>query len=56
MGIEEFIKMLVDNGTTVCILAYFCVRDWKFMNTLQTTLTSLNDAVRELKEINRKDD
>lgn len=56
MEISDIVKMFVDNGVTIAILAYFCVRDWKFMNTLQTTLVSLNDAVRELKELHRKDD
>ena len=43
--------MLTDGGVTIVIIAFFMYRDIKFMNTLQQTLTSLVDAVNELKRI-----
>lgn len=53
MEMTELVKVFVDNGVTIAILIYFCARDWKFMNTLQSTLVSLQDAVGELKELHR---
>ncbi len=41
MNVSEVVKLFVDNGVTIAILAYFCVRDWKFMNTLTEVLTTL---------------
>lgn len=48
---SEIVKMVSDAGITVVIIAFFMYRDIKFMNTLQQTLTSLVDAVNELKRI-----
>lgn len=39
----------------VVIVAYFMYRDFKFMDTLKTTLTTLVDVVTELKN-NVKDE
>ena len=47
----DLVKMLTDGGVTIVIIAFFMYRDIKFMNTLQQTLTSLVDAVNELKRI-----
>ena len=47
----DLVKMLTDCGVTLVIIAFFMYRDLKFMNTLQQTLTSLVDAVNELKRI-----
>lgn len=48
---SDLVKMLTDGGVTIVIIAFFMYRDIKFMNTLQQTLTSLVDAVNELKRI-----
>lgn len=52
----DLVKMLTDGGVTVAIIAFFMYRDIKFMNTLQATLTSLVDAVNELKKLGGNDD
>ena len=52
----DLVKMLTDGGVTVAIIAFFMYRDIKFMNTLQATLTSLVDAVNELKKLGGSDD
>lgn len=50
----ELVKMISEGGITIVIIAFFMYRDIKFMNTLQQTLTSLVDAVNELKRITNK--
>ena len=52
----ELVKMISEGGITIVIIAFFMYRDIKFMNTLQQTLTSLVDAVNELKRITNKGD
>lgn len=56
MDITEVIKLIVDNGVTIAILAYFCVRDWKFMNTLVETLATLSSTVTTIKDMIEKED
>lgn len=50
MEMQEFITMIVNNGTAVAIIAYFMYRDFKFMSTLRDTLTTLVDTVDVLKD------
>lgn len=47
---QDFITMIVNNGTAVAIIAYFMYRDFKFMSTLRDTLTTLVDTVDVLKD------
>lgn len=48
MELAEIVKLFVDNGVTIAVLVYFCVRDWKFMNTLVETLTTLKVTSSQL--------
>ena len=50
MGIEETVKMLVDNSVTLVIIAYFLVYNWKFTDSIQQTQTMLIATVSELKK------
>ena len=50
MEMQDFITMLVNNGTAVAVIAYFMYRDFKFMSTLRETLTTLVDTVDVLKD------
>lgn len=52
--IDEIVKLIMDSGTTIVILAYFIYRDFKFMNRLDTSLTVLNETVELIKEIELK--
>lgn len=47
---NDLVNLFVNNGTAVVVLAYFLYRDYKFMNTLQITLTTLVKTVDALKE------
>lgn len=51
---NDLVKMISEGGITIVVIAFFMYRDIKFMNTLQQTLTSLVDAVNELKRITNK--
>lgn len=48
---NEIVKLVMDSGTTIVILAYFIYRDFKFMNRLDTSLTVLNETVNLIKQI-----
>ena len=47
---DQIVQLLVNNGTAVAVIAYFMYRDYKFMGTLQDTLTTLVNTVDVLKE------
>lgn len=50
MELEQIVQLVVNNGTAVVIIAYFMYRDYKFMGTLQNTLTTLVNTVDVLKD------
>lgn len=54
MELTTLVNLFVNNGIAIAVIVYFCFRDWKFMSSLQSTLTTLVDAVRALKEITSK--
>ena len=51
---NEIVKLIMDSGTTIAVLAYFIYRDFKFMNKLDTSLTVLNETVDLIKDIELK--
>lgn len=51
MDLTTIVNLFVNNGVAIAIIIYFCFRDYKFMSSLQSTLTSLVDTVKALKEI-----
>jgi hypothetical protein len=50
MSLEDMISLFVNNGIGVVCIAYFIVRDYKFMNTLNATLKSLEDSVKLIQD------
>lgn len=50
MTMEQIVQLLVNNGTAVAVIAYFMYRDYKFMDALQKTLTTLVDTTDILKD------
>lgn len=48
---DEFVNIIVNNGVAIAVVGYYMFRDYKFMTTLQVTLTTLVEVIRELKEI-----
>ena len=51
MDISELVNLCIHSGVSIVIITYFILRDWKFNNTLVTTLTSLVNAVDTLKQL-----
>ena len=51
MDRSELVNLCINSGVSIVIITYFILRDWKFNNTLVTTLTSLVNAVDTLKQL-----
>ena len=51
---NDIVKLIMDSGTTIAVLAYFIYRGFKFMNKLDTSLTVLNETVNLIKDIELK--
>lgn len=47
---ENIIDLIVSNGIGVACIVYFMFRDYKFMGTLQQTLTTLEDTTSLIKD------
>jgi hypothetical protein len=46
--VQDIVNLLLNAGTSIVVIAYFMYRDYKFMDTLQTTLQTLVDTVMTL--------
>lgn len=42
---DNIINLLTNTTVSLAVIAYFMLRDWKFMDTMQKTLQSLNESV-----------
>lgn len=56
MTIEQIISVITNNGVCIGLLLYFVYRDNKFMNTLNTTLTTLRNTTESIKKMLEKRD
>lgn len=56
MTLKEIVDLITNTSTTIFILGYFIFRDYKFMNTINTSLKQLNDTTNLLKELIMKGD
>ena len=56
MTIEQIISVVTNNGVSIGLLLYFVYRDNKFMNTLNTTLTTLRNTTESIKKMLEKRD
>lgn len=50
MELEELINLVVSNGIGVACIVYFMIRDYKFMNTMQETLTTLKESLEVIEQ------
>ena len=50
MELQELSNILLNSGVTVAVLVYFIWRDYKFMDTLKTTLVSLINTTDSLRD------
>ena len=56
MSVEQIISVITNNGVSIGLLLYFVYRDNKFMNTLNTTLTTLRNTTESIKKMLEKRD
>ena len=56
MSFEQIISVITNNGVSIGLLLYFVYRDNKFMNTLNTTLTTLRNTTESIKKMLEKRD
>lgn len=49
--LKAIITLVTNSSVTIVIISYFIFRDYKFMMTLQNTLTTLVNTVDVLKDI-----
>lgn len=47
---EEMINLIVNNGLSVVLVAFYLMKDYKFNNQLVETLKSINDKLEERKK------
>ena len=47
---ENIIDLIISNGIGVACIVYFMFRDYKFMGTMQQTLTTLEDTTNLIKD------
>lgn len=45
MDFIDIVKLAISNGIGIACIVYFMFRDYKFMDTLNKTLVSLNESV-----------
>lgn len=50
-NVADIVSLIQNTGVTIVILAYFIFRDYKFMSTLQNTLSTLVNTVDTLKGV-----
>lgn len=47
---DTIIELIINNGIGVACIAYFMLRDWKFMGSMSQTLKALEDATNLITE------
>lgn len=45
---EEFVKIIIDNGVTVGVLCYFAFTNYQFMTRIDTTLATIKEILTRL--------
>ena len=48
---EDIVSIIVNNGAMVGCLIYFMFRDYQFMNTINKSLTSVDDTLATIKDL-----
>lgn len=50
-SMENIINILVNNGSSVALLAYFIYKDNKFTETITKSLTAINESLDLIKDM-----
>lgn len=60
---QDVVNLIVNSGVAVGVIVYFLYRDYKFMASLHSTLTtlentteSINKLLESIKEVKRNED
>lgn len=43
---EQMVDLLVNSGVAVAVIAYFCVRDWRFTDQISRTLSAIETLLK----------
>ena len=43
---EQMVDLLVNSGVAVSVIAYFCIRDWRFTDQISRTLSAIETCLR----------
>ena len=43
---EQIIDLLVNSGVAVAVIAYFCIRDWRFTDQISRTLSAIETLLK----------
>ena len=44
---EQMIDLLVNSGVAVAVIAYFCIRDWRFTDQISRTLSAIETLLKQ---------
>lgn len=47
---EDILNLIVNNGVAIAVVAFYMIRDWRYTDSLNITLTTLVETVESLKE------
>ena len=47
---ETIVDLLVNNGVAIAVVAFFMWKDIRFMDTIQKTLTSLDESTKLIEQ------
>lgn len=50
---ETFVNLIVTNGMSVVIIAYFLYKDYRFNSSITSILTEIKEVLTVLKTINK---
>ena len=56
MNIAELVKLAVDNGLTIILVAYFLLKDWKFNESILDVLGEMKEVLAELNTWHARED
>lgn len=48
---NEIVNLIINSGTSAVIIAYFIFRDYKWNNQLISTLTKIEDTLKDIKGV-----
>lgn len=43
---EQLVDLLLNSGVAVAVIAYFCVRDWRFTDQISRTLSAIETLLK----------